>query len=68
MAFYPERPKWDQNPTLTPLSETMSILAPFIWESPPGRLHLGREYGTVILSHFLWESTKQQIKATLGLT
>ena len=68
MAFYPELPKWDQNPTFTPLSETMSILAPFIWESPPGRLHPGREYGPLIVSRFPWESTKQQIKATLGLT
>ena len=34
MAFYPEHPKWDQNPKFAPLSETTSIPAPFIWESP----------------------------------
>ena len=35
MAFYREDPKWDQNPKFTPLSESTSIPAPFIWESPP---------------------------------
>ena len=35
MAFDPEHPKWDQNPKFTPLRETTSIPAPFIWESPP---------------------------------
>ena len=30
MAFCPEHPKWDQNPKLTPLSETTSIPTPFI--------------------------------------
>ena len=29
MAVCPEHPKWLQNPKLTPLSETTSILAPF---------------------------------------
>ena len=31
-----ENPKWDQHLKFTPLSEMTSILAPFIWESPPG--------------------------------
>ena len=35
MAFCPEHPKRDQNLKLTPLSETTSIPAPSIWESPP---------------------------------
>ena len=35
MAFCPEHPKWDQNRKFTPLSETTSIPAFFIWESPP---------------------------------
>ena len=35
MVFCPEHPKRDQNLKFTPLSETTSILAPFIWESPP---------------------------------
>ena len=35
MAFCPEHPKRDQNMKLTPLSETTSIPAPSIWESPP---------------------------------
>ena len=35
MAFCPEHLKWDQNPKFTPLSETTSIPAPFIWEFPP---------------------------------
>ena len=35
MVFCPEQPKRDQNLKFTPLSETTSILAPFIWESPP---------------------------------
>ena len=36
-AWYngPEHLKWDQNPKFTHLSETTSILAPFIWESLP---------------------------------
>ena len=33
MAFCPEHPKWDQNRKFTPLSETTSIPAFFIWES-----------------------------------
>ena len=32
----PEHPKWDQNQKFTPLSETTSIPAPFIWDSTPG--------------------------------
>ena len=36
MAFCPEHPKWDQNPKFTPLSETTSFPAPFLWESTPG--------------------------------
>ena len=36
--FCPEHRKWDQNPKLTPLSETTSIPVPFKWESPPGNL------------------------------
>ena len=36
MAFCPEHPKWDQNRKFTPLSETTSIPAFFIWESPSG--------------------------------
>ena len=35
MALFPEHPKRDQNPKLTPLSETTSIPVCFIWESPP---------------------------------
>ena len=35
MVFCPEHPKRDQNLKFTPLSETTSIPAPFIWESPP---------------------------------
>ena len=34
MAFCPEHPKSDQNRKFTPLSETTSTPAPFIWESP----------------------------------
>ena len=34
MVFCPEHPKRDQNLKFTPLSETTSIPAPFIWESP----------------------------------
>ena len=37
MTFCPEHPKRDQNPKFTTLRET-SILAAFIWESPPGYL------------------------------
>ena len=36
MVFCPEHLKQDQNLKFTPLSETTSIPAPFIWESPPG--------------------------------
>ena len=37
MAFCPEHPKRDQNPKFTPLSETTSILTPFICGvHPPG--------------------------------
>ena len=32
MVFCPEHAKRDQNLKLTPLSETTSIAAPFIWE------------------------------------
>ena len=35
MVFYPEHPKRDQNLKFTPLSETTSIPAQFLWESPP---------------------------------
>ena len=35
-AVCPEHPKWDQNLKFSPLSERTSILALFIWESPPG--------------------------------
>ena len=35
LALCPERPKRDQNPKFTPLSETMSIPICFICESPP---------------------------------
>ena len=35
MVFCPEHPKRDQNLKFTPLSETTSIPAPFIWEFPP---------------------------------
>ena len=34
MTFFPENPKRDQNLKFTHLSETTSISAPFIWESP----------------------------------
>ena len=34
MVFCPEHPRRDQNLKFTPLSETTSIPAPFIWESP----------------------------------
>ena len=40
MAFCTEHPKWDQNPKVTPLSETTSIPAPFIWKSTPGHLNI----------------------------
>ena len=36
--FCPEHPKWDQNLKFTPLRETTSIRAAFMWESPPGYL------------------------------
>ena len=35
MVFFTEHPKWDHKLKFTPLSETRSIPAPFIWESPP---------------------------------
>ena len=35
MVFCPKHPRRDQNLKFTPLSETTSIPAPFIWESPP---------------------------------
>ena len=35
MVFCPEHPKRDQNLKFTPLSETTSIPAPFIWDPPP---------------------------------
>ena len=35
MVFCPEHPKRDQNLKFTLISETTSIPAPFIWESPP---------------------------------
>ena len=35
MTFCPEHPKWDRNPKFTPLSETTSIPAAFIWGPPP---------------------------------
>ena len=35
MVFCPEHPKQDQNLKFTALSETTSIPALFIWESPP---------------------------------
>ena len=34
MVFCPEHPNRDQNLKFTPLSETTSIHAPFIWKSP----------------------------------
>ena len=34
ITFYPERPKWDQNPKFTSLSETTSIPVHSIWQSP----------------------------------
>ena len=41
-VFCYEHPKWDQNPKFTPISETTSIPAPFIWEPPPSpALHFG---------------------------
>ena len=36
LGLCPEHPKRDQNPKVTPLSETTSISVCFIWESPPG--------------------------------
>ena len=36
MVFCADHPKRDQNLKFTPLSETTSIPAPFIWEFPPG--------------------------------
>ena len=39
VAFCPEQPKWHQNPKFASLSETTSIPAPFIWESPLGSDH-----------------------------
>ena len=36
IVFCPENPKEDQNPKFTPLSETTSIPAPFIYGVPPG--------------------------------
>ena len=35
MVFCPEHAKQHQNLKFTPLSETTSIPAPFIWEPPP---------------------------------
>ena len=34
MVFCPENPNRDQNLKFTPLSETTSIPAPFLWKSP----------------------------------
>ena len=34
--FFPEHPRWDQNPKFTPLSEMISITTPFICRVPPG--------------------------------
>ena len=51
--FCPEHPKRDQNLKFTPLGETTSIPAPFIWEFPPrgwgsepkkGPFHRGNRY------------------------
>ena len=37
MSFSTEYPKGDQNPKVTPLTETTSIPTPFICKLPPGK-------------------------------
>ena len=46
MVFCPEHPKQDQNLKFTALSETTSIPALFIWESPPPRR--GTDFYTIL--------------------
>ena len=47
IAFCPEHPKWDQNPKLTPLSETTSIPTHFIGGVPPST-------GPIVSTRFLF--------------
>ena len=54
MAFFPERPKCDQNPKFTPLSETTSIPASFIWDSPPGLLTTRISHSSVVEHSNRW--------------
>ena len=59
MVFCPEHPKRDQNLKFTPLSETTSIPAPFIWESPPGSAEtLPSDSKTLYSSHPQYNSTE----------
>ena len=71
MAFWTEHPKWDQNPKFTPLNETTSIPAPFIWEFPRWAFHLQsarpahvfhRWVQTVPIRYFPATKKKQQQK------
>ena len=71
MAFWTDHPKWDQNPKFTPLNETTSIPAPFIWEFPRRAFHLQsarpahvfhRWVPTVPIRYFPATKKKQQQK------
>ena len=53
MVFWPEFPKRDQNLKFAPLSETTSISAPFIWESPPPRAENVNEKWIRKVSNFI---------------
>ena len=77
MAFWTEHPKWDQNPKFTPLNETTSIPAPFIWEFPRWAFHLQsarpahvfhRWVQTVPIRYFPATKKKQQQKKTYIVT
>ena len=55
MVFSPEHPKRDQNLKFTPLSETTSLITPFIWESPSPPVHLAgkRNVDENTFTHFI---------------
>ena len=59
MGFCPEHPKWDQNPKFTSLSETKSIPAPFIWDSPG-------DFSNSKTSMFVFSSAGMMIESMAG--
>ena len=60
MAFSPEHPKLGQNPKFTPLSETKSIPAPFIWKSLP------RDFSNCKTYMFVFSSVGMMIESMAG--